>query len=82
MVLDITAGTLFPLSYRVAILETKDSKFFLTDGNRFVEYPSFEDALETKITNRKLFFGEKLPLEEKPLTVVVLEETSLIVGEG
>jgi hypothetical protein len=36
------------------------NRFFLSDGNRFVEYNSFEACLETRVTRRKLHFGEDL----------------------
>jgi hypothetical protein len=75
MVLELSNATFFPLSFRVAIVETV-GKWFLTDGNRFVEYSSFEEAFETKITQRKLFFGEEL---ESETTVVVLDEFFPIV---
>lgn len=45
------------LNVFVAIL---GNRFFLSDGNRFVEYDSFESCLETRTTRRKLHFGEEL----------------------
>jgi hypothetical protein len=44
------------LSVFVGIL---GNRFFLSDGNRFVEYDSFEACLETRVTRRKFLLGEK-----------------------
>jgi len=48
-----------PLSL-VVFVGILGKRFFLSDGNRFVEYDSFEACLETRVTRRKLQFGEDL----------------------
>lgn len=53
-------GKMYPLSFRVAVMET-DSGYTLTDGRRFAgEYVSIDEAIEDTVTRRKLFFGEEL----------------------
>lgn len=54
-----------PISSRVFVLLRRllpgePEETFLSDGSRFVRYPSFEDALGTLITRRKLMLGESL----------------------
>lgn len=54
-----------PISRRVFVLLRKlkpedELETFLSDGRRFVRYGSFEDALDTVITKRKLMLGESL----------------------
>lgn len=53
-------GRMYPLSSKVAVMET-DSGYTMTDGIRFHgEYSSLQEALDDKTTYRKLFFGEEL----------------------
>jgi hypothetical protein len=49
-----------PLTLNVFVAILAGKRFFLSDGNRFVEYDSFEACLETRVTRRKLHFGETL----------------------
>lgn len=49
-----------PLTLNVFVAILAGKRFFLSDGNRFVEYDSFESCLETRTTRRKLHFGEAL----------------------
>ncbi len=52
-------GTFYLISRHVAI-EEHEGEYFLTDGRRFVSYPSFDAALADKSTQQKLQFGEEL----------------------
>ena len=49
-----------PLSLNVFVAILAGKRYFLSDGNRFVEFDSFEACLETRVTRRKLQFGEDL----------------------
>lgn len=58
--LNLSRMEIHPLTLNVFVAILAGKRFFLTDGNRFVEYDSFESCLETRTTRRKLQFGEDL----------------------
>ena len=49
-----------PLTLNVFVAILAGKRFFLSDGNRFMEYDSFMSCLETRTTRRKLHFGEPI----------------------
>ena len=58
-------GTKFPgweihaLGSNCVAVATDAGKAFLTDGERWKEYPDLSAALETRVTRRKFLLGEE-----------------------
>lgn len=54
-----------PLDPNVYLIEMNDGRAILSDGERRVEYPSFQEALDTTFTRRALQYGTSLERPRK-----------------